>query len=318
MGREINQRKAAIIGCGFVGSATAFTLMQSQLFSELVLVDVDFDKADGEAKDIAHGIPFAGQMKIHAGVYEDLSDAAIIIVTAGAGQKPGETRLDLVHKNVAIYESIIPRIAEQNKDAILLIVSNPVDILTTVALRLSGFPPERVIGSGTVLDSSRFKYRLGEYIGIDHRNVHAFIIGEHGDSEVAVWSSATVSGIAVRDFCDELGIVFTREQMDEIVRDVKNSAYEIIEKKGATFYAVALAIRRIAEALIRDEHSLLTVSGYCSGAYEIEDVCIGLPMILGRDGIENIVEIPLNQLEKDNLHESADALKKVLTDMGIN
>ena len=175
------------------------------------------------------------------------------------------------------------------------------DILTTVALRLSGFPPERVIGSGTVLDSSRFKYRLGEYIGIDHRNVHAFIIGEHGDSEVAVWSSATVSGIAVRDFCDELGI-----------------AYEIIEKKGATFYAVALAIRRIAEALIRDEHSLLTVSGYCSGAYEIEDVCIGLPMILGRDGIENIVEIPLNQLEKDNLHESADALKKVLTDMGIN
>lgn len=178
MGREINQRKAAIIGCGFVGSATAFTLMQSQLFSELVLVDVDFDKADGEAKDIAHGIPFAGQMKIHAGVYEDLSDAAIIIVTAGAGQKPGETRLDLVHKNVAIYESIIPRIAEQNKDAILLIVSNPVDILTYTALKLSGYPENRVLGSGTVLDTARLKYALGE-----HLSASADRSAPHRDSE---------------------------------------------------------------------------------------------------------------------------------------
>ena len=315
---SVNQRKVAMIGCGFVGSATAFALMESGLFSEMVLIDADKNRAEGEALDISHGLPFARPMKIYAGDYDDIVDAAIIIVTAGANQKPDETRLDLVQKNVGIFKSIIPEIAKRNCGGILLIVSNPVDILTTVALRLSGFPPERVIGSGTVLDSSRFKYRLGEYIGIDHRNVHAFIIGEHGDSEVAVWSSATVSGIAVRDFCDELGIVFTREQMDEIVRDVKNSAYEIIEKKGATFYAVALAIRRIAEALIRDEHSLLTVSGYCSGAYEIEDVCIGLPMILGRDGIENIVEIPLNQLEKDNLHESANALKKILTDMGIN
>ena len=262
--------------------------------------------------------PVIHPVDIYAGTYEDLADAYLVIVPAGANQLPGESRINLTEKNVRIFQSIIPESVRYNTECLLLIVANPVDILTTVALRLSGFPPERVIGSGTVLDSSRFKYRLGEYIGIDHRNVHAFIIGEHGDSEVAVWSSATVSGIAVRDFCDELGIVFTREQMDEIVRDVKNSAYEIIEKKGATFYAVALAIRRIAEALIRDEHSLLTVSGYCSGAYEIEDVCIGLPMILGRDGIENIVEIPLNQLEKDNLHESADALKKVLTDMGIN
>ena len=276
----MNIQKCAIVGCGAVGATAAYTLLGSGLFNELVLIDINQKKAEGEAMDIGHGVPFIHPVEIYAGTYEDLADAYLVIVTAGANQLPGESRINLTEKNVRIFQ--------------------------------------RVIGSGTVLDSSRFKYRLGEYIGIDHRNVHAFIIGEHGDSEVAVWSSATVSGIAVRDFCDELGIVFTREQMDEIVRDVKNSAYEIIEKKGATFYAVALAIRRIAEALIRDEHSLLTVSGYCSGAYEIEDVCIGLPMILGRDGIENIVEIPLNQLEKDNLHESANALKKILTDMGIN
>ena len=235
MGREINQRKAAIIGCGFVGSATAFTLMQSQLFSELVLVDVDFDKADGEAKDIAHGIPFAGQMKIHAGTYEDLSDAAIIIVTAGAGQKPGETRLDLVHKNVEIYESIIPRIAEQNKDAILLIVSNPVDILTYTALKLSGYPENRVLGSGTVLDTARLKYALGEHLSVDSRSVHSFIIGEHGDSEIAVWSSANVAGVPLDQFCEMRGHYNHETAMKEIAESVKNSAYEIIAKKHATY-----------------------------------------------------------------------------------
>ncbi len=272
----MNIQKCAIVGCGAVGATAAYTLLGSGLFNELVLIDINQKKAEGEAMDIGHGVPFIHPVEIYAGTYEDLADAYLVIVTAGANQLPGESRINLTEKNVRIFQSIIPEIVRYNTECLLLIVANPVDILTTVALRLSGFPPERVIGSGTVLDSSRFKYRLGEYIGIDHRNVHAFIIGEHGDSEVAVWSSATVSGIAVRDFCDELGIVFTREQMDEIVRDVKNSAYEIIEKKGATFYAVALAIRRIAEALIRDEHSLLTVSGYCSGAYEIEDVCIGL------------------------------------------
>ena len=243
MGREINQRKAAIIGCGFVGSATAFTLMQSQLFSELVLVDVDFDKADGEAKDIAHGIPFAGQMKIHAGTYEDLSDAAIIIVTAGAGQKPGETRLDLVHKNVEIYESIIPRIAEQNKDAILLIVSNPVDILTYTALKLSGYPENRVLGSGTVLDTARLKYALGEHLSVDSRSVHSFIIGEHGDSEIAVWSSANVAGVPLDQFCEMRGHYNHETAMKEIAESVKNSAYEIIAKKHATYYGIAMSVK---------------------------------------------------------------------------
>ena len=192
----INERKVAVIGCGFVGAASAFSLMQSGLFSEMVLLDANRDKAEGEALDIAHGIPFARQMKIYAGDYDDIMDASIIVITAGANQKPEETRLDLVHKNVAIFKSIIPEIAKRNYEGVLLIVANPVDILTHVALKLSGLPENRVLGSGTVLDTARLKYKLGEHLNVDSRSVHAFIVGEHGDSEVAVWSSATVSGIA--------------------------------------------------------------------------------------------------------------------------
>ena len=316
--KKSNSKKAVMIGCGFVGSASVFALMQSGLFTEIALIDADKNKAEGEAMDISHGIPFASPMKIYAGDYDDVADAAIVIISAGAGQKPGETRLDLVNKNVAIFKSIIPEITKRDFGGILLVVANPVDILTQVAIKLSGLPEERVIGSGTVLDSARLRSKLGQHLSVDSRSVHAFIVGEHGDSEVVAWSSANVSGVPLSDMCEMRGHYNHKENTKEIADAVKNSAYEIIEKKGATFYAVALAIRRIAEALIRDEHSLLTVSGYCSGAYEIEDVCIGLPMILGRDGIENIVEIPLNQLEKDNLHESANALKKILTDMGIN
>ena len=312
MGREINQRKAAIIGCGFVGSATAFTLMQSQLFSELVLVDVDFDKADGEAKDIAHGIPFAGQMKIHAGVYEDLSDAAIIIVTAGAGQKPGETRLDLVHKNVAIYESIIPRIAEQNKDAILLIVSNPVDILTQVAIKLSGLPENRVIGSGTVLDSARLRYKLGEHLSVDSRSVHAFIVGEHGDSEVVAWSSANVSGVPLSEMCEMRGHYKHKENTAEIATAVKNSAYEIINKKHATYYGIAMSVKRICEVIMRDEKSILPVSHMIHGVYDIDGVSLSMPAIVGADGIESDIPINLSGEEALKLKESADSLKKIM------
>ena len=261
--------------------------------------------------DIGHGVPFFHPVEIYAGTYEDLADAYLVIVTAGANQLPGESRINLTEKNVRIFQSIIPEIVRYNTECLLLIVANPVDILTTVALRLSGFPPERVIGSGTVLDSSRFKYRLGEYIGIDHRNVHAFIIGEHGDSEVAVWSSATVSGIAVRDFCDELGIVFTREQMDEIVRDVKNSAYEIIAKKNATYYGIAMSVKRICEAIVRDEKSILPVSGMIHGMYGVEDVVLSMPAIVGKNGIERQVPISLDEDEQKQLQKSAQILKEM-------
>ena len=311
MSREVNPRKAAVIGCGFVGSATAFTLMQSRLFSELVLLDVNMEKADGEAKDIAHGIPFAGQMKIYAGTYDDAADAAIIIITAGANQKPGETRLDLVQKNTAIYQSIIPEIVKRDFGGILLIVSNPVDILTYVALKLSGLPEKRVLGSGTVLDTARLKYALGEHLGVDSRSVHSFIIGEHGDSEIAAWSSTNVSGIPLNDFCEMRGHFNHDSAMDAIAEKVKNSAYEIISKKQATYYGIAMSVKRICECIVRNERSILPVSAMMHGEYGIEDITLSMPAIVGIGGVETHVPIALSEEEAEKLVESAKKLKEV-------
>lgn len=311
MSREVNPRKAAVIGCGFVGSATAFTLMQSRLFSELVLLDVNMEKADGEAKDIAHGIPFAGQMKIYAGTYDDAADAAIIIITAGANQKPGETRLDLVQKNTAIYQSIIPEIVKRDFGGILLIVSNPVDILTYVALKLSGLPENRVLGSGTVLDTARLKYALGEHLGVDSRSVHSFIIGEHGDSEIAAWSSTNVSGIPLNDFCEMRGHFNHDAAMDAIAEKVKNSAYEIISKKQATYYGIAMSVKRICECIVRNERSILPVSAMMHGEYGIEDITLSMPAIVGIGGVETHVPIALSEVEAEKLVESAKKLKEV-------
>lgn len=312
MSREVNPRKAAVIGCGFVGSATAFTLMQSRLFSELVLLDVNMEKADGEAKDIAHGIPFAGQMKIYAGTYDDAADAAIIIITAGANQKPGETRLDLVQKNTAIYQSIIPEIVKRDFGGILLIVSNPVDILTYVALKLSGLPENRVLGSGTVLDTARLKYALGEHLGVDSRSVHSFIIGEHGDSEIAAWSSTNVSGIPLNDFCEMRGHFNHDAAMDAIAEKVKNSAYEIISKKQATYYGIAMSVKRICECIVRNERSILPVSAMMHGEYGIEDITLSMPAIVGIGGVETHVPIALSEEEAEKLVESAKKLKEVV------
>ena len=311
MEREINNRKAAIIGCGFVGSASAFCLMQSGLFSELVLLDANRDKAEGEALDVAHGIPFARPMKIYAGDYDDIADAAIIIVTAGANQKPGETRLDLVQKNVGIFRSIIPEIAKRNFAGILLIVSNPVDILTYTAMKLSGLPEHRVIGSGTVLDTARFKYQLGEHLQVDPRSIHAFIIGEHGDSEIAAWSSANVSGIPIHDICEMRGFYNHEDAMKEIAETVKNSAYEIIAKKKATYYGIAMSVRRICEALVRNEKSILPVSTMLHGKYGIADVVLSMPAIVGSDGVETTVPIDLSPKEKEKRKESANALAEI-------
>ena len=311
MSREVNPRKAAVIGCGFVGSATAFTLMQSRLFSELVLLDVNMEKADGEAKDIAHGIPFAGQMTIYAGTYDDAADAAIIIITAGANQKPGETRLDLVQKNTAIYQSIIPEIVKRDFGGILLIVSNPVDILTYVALKLSGLPENRVLGSGTVLDTARLKYALGEHLGVDSRSVHSFIIGEHGDSEIAAWSSTNVSGIPLNDFCEMRGHFNHDAAMDAIAEKVKNSAYEIISKKQATYYGIAMSVKRICECIVRNERSILPVSAMMHGEYGIEDITLSMPAIVGIGGVETHVPIALSEEEAEKLVESAKKLKEV-------
>lgn len=270
----INIQKAAIIGCGFVGTSIAFSLVQKGIFSELVLIDANEKKAEGEAMDLSHGLPFTKPMEIKAGGYEDIADCAMIIITAGANQKPGETRLDLVHKNVEIYKSIIPKIVEKNQEATLLIVSNPVDIMTYVALKLSGYPSRKVIGSGTVLDTARLKYLLSRHLDVDSRSIHAFIIGEHGDSELAVWSAANVSGIPLNHFCELRGYFDHMESMDRIYQSVRDSAYEIIEKKGATYYGVAMAVCRIAESVIRNEHSIMPISVYLDGLYGLHDICL--------------------------------------------
>jgi L-lactate dehydrogenase len=312
---EINSRKAAIVGCGFVGSASAFALMESGLFSELVLIDNNKGKAEGEALDISHGLPFAKPIQIYAGDYCDISDAAVIIVTAGAGQKPGETRLDLVKKNVGIFKSVIPEIVKYNKDGILLVVANPVDILTYTAAKLSGFPSNRVFGSGTVLDTARLKYLLGEHLGVDSRSIHAFIIGEHGDSEIAAWSSANVSGIPLNNFCEMRGHFNHNKAMHQIADEVKNSAYEIIEKKGATYYGIAMSVKRICEAIVRDEKSILPVSSIQKGNYGIDGVALSMPAIVGKHGVESGVPIELNKKEQDDLQKSAETLKGVIKDV---
>ena len=310
-------RKIAVIGCGFVGAACAFSLMQSGLFSEMVLIDSDKDKAEGEAMDISHGVPFAKPIKIYAGDYDDIKDASLIVITAGANQKPGETRLDLVKKNIAIFQSIIPEIKKRNYNGILLIVANPVDILTTVALKLSDLPENKVLGSGTVLDTARLKFELGKHLDVDARSVHAFIIGEHGDSEIAAWSSANVSGIPLNTFCEMRGHFNHEEAMKKIATDVKNSAYEIIIKKKATYYGVAMAVKRICEAIIRNEKSILSVSSIMHGEYDIEGIALSIPAIVGRNGIEKHVPIQLNDSEIRRLQHSARTLRDILAENNI-
>ena len=313
-----NIQKCAVIGCGYVGATTAFSLMQSGLFSEMVLLDVNHKKAVGEAMDLMHGLPFLSPMQIYAGDYSDLEDAALIIITAGAGQRPGETRIDLAHRNAEIFRSIVGQIIRYTRDAILLVVTNPVDVLTYITLRMSGYPPNRVIGSGTVLDTARLKHLVGRELGVDSRNVHTFIIGEHGDSELPVWSSANVSGIDLNHFCDicatcggETGI------LRPLFEEVRDSAYHIIEAKGATYYAIALAVTRIAASIVRDENSVLPVSTLVNGHYGLSDVCMGLPAIVGRDGVREVLEIPLNEEESRNLQASAAKLKDVIARLGV-
>mgnify|MGYP005801138417 FL=1 len=308
---KINIRKAAMIGCGFVGSSSAFALMQSGLFSEMVMIDVDRARAEGEAMDISHGLPFARPVRLYAGDYDDIVDAAVIIITAGANQKPDETRLDLIHKNVEIFKTIIPEIAKRRCEGIVLVVSNPVDILTYTAIRLSGFPEHRVIGSGTVLDTARLKYLIGEHLGVDNRSVHAFIIGEHGDSELAAWSNANVSGVRLSDFCEMRGHFLHEESENRIYEKVKNSAYEIIERKQATYYGIAMAVKRICECIIRNEQSILPVSSMMHGIYGMEDVVISMPAVVGKDGVEDVIPISLDEEEQEQLKKSASILMDV-------
>ena len=311
---KVNSRKVAVIGCGFVGSSSAFALMQSGLFSEMVLIDADTKRAEGEAMDISHGISFARPMQIYAGNYDDITDAAIIVITAGANQKPDETRLDLIKKNAAIMKSIVGEIKKRDFGGILLIVSNPVDILTLIALKESGYPSNRVIGSGTVLDTGRFKYLLGEHLDVDSRSVHAFIIGEHGDSELAAWSNARIGGLKVNDFCELRGHFNHEQSMKKIFENVRNSAYEIIERKHATYYGIAMAVKRICEAIVRNEKSILPVSSLMTGEYGLNDVVLSIPAVVGETGVQKVIPIELKDEELTKLKDSANILKDIAKD----
>jgi len=308
-----NPRKVVIIGAGAVGSTFAYTLMQSGLARDIVLIDIDKERAQGEAMDLNHGLFFAPPVDIRAGDYDECADAALIVVTAGAKQEPGESRLDLVQRNVMICKQIVAEIAARTSDAIIIMVTNPVDILTYVAQEISGWPQNRIIGSGTVLDSARFRYFLSSHCRIDPRNVHAYVIGEHGDSEVACWSMTHIAGVPMRQFCR---LTCKRQCSDEeragIFEQVRDSAYHIIESKGATYYGVSMALARITGAILRDENSVFTVSLRADGHYGLEGVCLSLPAIVNRNGVERVIHVSLPDPEREALQKSADILKGII------
>lgn len=313
----VNDRKAAIIGCGFVGSTTAFALMESGLFSEMVLIDVDKDRAEGEALDISHGMAFGSPVNIHSGTYDDIKDACVILITAGANQLPGETRIDLVNKNVAIYKSILGNIDAAACGGVFLVVSNPVDILTYVTQKVTGLPAHRVFGSGTVLDTGRLKQIIGTRLEVDPRNVHARVIGEHGDSELIAWSSAHVAGIPLMDFFSMRAHGSYEHFQKQIEDDVRNSAYEIIQKKRATYFGIAMAVTRICESIVRDEKSVLSVSNLLQGEYGLTDIVLSTPCIVGKSGIEVRMPPSLNYQEQAQLKASADTLAEVIATLDV-
>ncbi len=313
----LNPRKAAIIGCGFVGSASAFALIQRGLFTELVLIDANRAKAEGEAMDLSHGLPYIVSMDVYAGSYDDIADCALIVIAAGANQKEGQTRLDLIHQNVAVFDQVIPQITARPFEGTLLIVTNPVDVLTYAAFRISGLPAHRVMGSGTVLDTARMKYLLGEHLQVDSRSIDAFIIGEHGDSELAVWSGANVSGIPLNDFCEMRGKFDHKAAMDRLYESVRGSAYEIIRRKGATYYGIAMAVARIASAIVRDERAVLPISAVLGGQYDLRELALSVPAIVGRRGVEQILEIPLSDQERQELAVSAGQLREVIKQLDL-
>jgi L-lactate dehydrogenase len=304
--------KISIIGAGFVGSTSAFAIMEAGLAGEIVLVDVNHEKAIAEAMDLSHGAAFVKTVIIKAGEIEDTADSDLIIITAGLSPKPGETRLDILNKNIPIFKDIVPKLAKASPNGIFLVVSNPVDILTYVTYKYSGLPSHRVFGSGTVLDTSRFKSILSQRFSVDARNIHAYIIGEHGDSELATWQTTKIAGMSIPEFCDQ---VFDRCELgfkDNILSQVRNAAYEIINRKGYTNYAVALSVKRITEAILGDEHSILTLSSLFSGEEGISDVYMSMPCIVGSDGIRQILPIPLAADELSDLQKSAAVLKKLI------
>ena len=311
--------KIAIIGAGNVGSTFAFSLMISGLAREIVLIDKNESLAIGECMDLNHGLSFAHPTKIYAAGFESCEDADIVVITAGANQKPDQSRTDLVNKNVALFKEIIPAIAKYAKNSILLVVTNPVDILTYVTLKLSGLPSNRVIGSGTVLDTARLKYLISDYSKVDPSNIHAYIIGEHGDTELPVWSNATIGGMAIETYCSEYAqLGNSKNELKEIFDKVKNSASEIIKLKGATNYSIAMSLVKITRSIVRNENSILPVSTLITDYYGISDVCISIPSIVNMKGVEQYVRLDLSDDEQKLFKHSANTLKKFIKSIELD
>jgi L-lactate dehydrogenase len=300
--------RIVIIGSGAVGSTTAFTLLLRERMDELVLIDANRNKAIGDALDMNHGLPFLGKAKIWAGSYEDCSDADIIIITAGAAQRLGESRIDLLKRNVAIFENITDEILKHNSNGILLIASNPVDIMSYFIWKKSEFPFQRIIGSGTLLDSARFRYLIGDKLNIDSRSIHAHIIGEHGDSELPLWSLANISGA---------DILLKSDERQEIFNNTRDAAYKIIEAKGATYYAIALALDRICTAILRNEAAILNVSTLLTDYHGVSDVYLGVPCIVDNSGVRETLTLQINDEEKQLLHKSANKLKELIRSIAM-
>jgi L-lactate dehydrogenase len=315
MSEFMNINKVGLIGTGMVGASFAYSLMQRGVANELVLIDANPARAEGEAMDLNHGMPFVRPMRIIAGDYADLADADVIVICAGVGQRPGQTRLELLQTNAGIFQDIVPKITAVNRDAIIIVATNPVDILTQITGQIVGCDRCRVLGSGTVLDTARLRYMLGEHYGVDPRSVHAYVVGEHGDSELALWSLANIAGVRLADFVGTNKQGYDQAALDSIFDQTRNAAYEIIQRKRATYYAIGLGLLSIVEAVLRDQHTVMTVSSPLSGQYGVSDISISMPAIIGRQGVEEVINLPLSEAELTAFQASARTLKDRLSEL---
>jgi L-lactate dehydrogenase len=307
-----HSHKVGLVGTGLVGSSFAYALMQRGIASELVLVDANAEKAIGEMMDLNHGLSFTKPMKISAGSYADLSGAKVVVIAAGASQKPGETRLDLLARNAAIFRSIIPQVVKYNPNGIILITTNPVDILTYISLKESNLSPAKVIGSGTILDTSRFRFLLGQYYEVDTRSVHAYIVGEHGDSEIPLWSMAHIGGVRLQEFAPLKNKPYDQNEMNKLFFSVRDAAYEIIKRKGATHYAIGLGLLSIVESILGNYRSVLSISTLMTGQYGVQDICLSLPCVVGENGVEEILTLTMSKEEERGFQTSSAKLKTTL------
>ncbi len=308
---KADKRKVVIVGTGMVGMSYAYSLLNQSICDELVLIDVNKKRAEGEAMDLNHGLAFANSsMTIYAGEYSDCSDADIVVISAGAAQKPGETRLDLLKRNGEVFRSIIEPVTSSGFNGIFLVATNPADIMTRITCALSGFNPRRVLGSGTALDTARLRYLLGDYLKADPRNVHAYVMGEHGDSEFVPWSQALLATKPILELGSEAGWENITKDLNAIEEEVRTAAYKIIEAKNATYYGIGMALTRITKAILGDEHSVLTVSAMLRGEYGQRDVYAGVPCIINQNGIQRILPLSLTEEELEKLGKSCDMLRE--------